>query len=99
MGIAGTVLAIVGSIVARCAIIVGLAFILNVTVVRMPRNKVYRFVFWFVLCLPLNFVFNYVDVLFLGYHKMGWAGALIIAFLVAICGTLWPTQAHNFNTP
>jgi len=86
-------------IVARCAIVVALAFILSRTVPRIPRNKVYRFVFWFVLCVSLNFVFNYVDASTFGYHKMGWTGAFIIAFLVAICGTFWPIQAHNSNIP
>jgi len=83
-------------IVARCAIVVGVAFILSRTV---PRNKVCRFVFLFVLCVPLNFVINYVDVSFLGYHKMDWPGAFIIALIVAICGTFWPQQTHNSNTP
>jgi hypothetical protein len=86
-------------IVARVAIVVGLAFVLSRTVPRMPRNKVYRFIFWFVLCVPLNFIINYVNVSFLGYHKMGWTGAFIIALLVAICGTFWPLQTHNSNTP
>ena len=87
------------AIVARCAIVVGLAFILSTIVPRMARNKVYRFVFLFVLGVPLNFVINYVDVSTRGYHKMGWTGAFIIAFLFAICGTFWPTQPHNSNTP
>jgi hypothetical protein len=63
-------------IAARCAIVVAVAFILSRTV---PRNMVYRFVFLFVLWVPLNFVINYVDVSFLGYHKMGWTGVFIIA--------------------
>ena len=74
----------------------GVAFILSRT---MPRNKVRRFVLLFVLCVPLNVVINYVDVSFLGYHKMGWTGTFIIALLVAICGTFWPPQTHNSNTP
>lgn len=72
-------------IVARCAIAVGVAFILSKAVPSMA-NKVSRFVFLFVLCVPLNFVSNYVDVRLLGYHKMGWAGASIIALLVATFG-------------
>jgi ABC-type uncharacterized transport system permease subunit len=86
-------------IVARCAIVVGLAFILSRTVSRMPQNKVYRFIFLLVLGVPVTFVINYVDVSTVGYHDMGWAGAFIIAFLFAICGTFWPTQPHNSNTP
>ena len=58
-------------IVARCAIGVGLVFIFSITEPRMPRNKVYRFVFLFVLLVPVNFAINYVDVWILGYHKMG----------------------------
>jgi hypothetical protein len=85
-------------IVARCAIAVGAAFILSKTLPRVPR-KVYRFVFLFVLCVPLNFTINYVNVSFLGYHEMGWTGTFIIALLVAICGTFWATQPHNSNTP
>jgi hypothetical protein len=70
-------------IVARCAIIVGIAFLLTRTV---PRNKVWRFVFLFVLCVLLNLVVNYVDVLLLGYHKDGldWA----IHYFFACCH-LW----------
>ncbi len=94
-----TMLPIFVAIVARCAIVVGLAFIFSRTVPRMPRSKVYRFVFLFVLCVPLNFVINYVNIFTLGYHKMGWIGTFIIAFLVAICGTFWPSQPHNSNTP
>ena len=89
-------LSIFVGIVARCAIIVGVAFILSRTV---PRNKVYRFVFLLVLCVPLNFVINYADVSFLGYHRMGWTGTFIIALLFAICGTFWPPQTHNSNSP
>ena len=90
-----TMLSIFAGIVARCAIVVGVAFILSRT---LPRTKVYRFVFLFVLCVPMNFVINYMDVSFLGYHKMGWIGIFIIALLVAICGTFWPPQTHNSNT-
>ena len=85
-------------IVARCAIVVGAAFILSKTLPRLPR-KVYRFVFLFVLCVPLNLIINYADVSFLGYHEMGWTGTFIIALLVAICGTFWPTQTRKPNTP
>ena len=85
-------------IFARCAIAVGIAFILSKTVPSM-HNKVCRFVFLFVLWVPLNFVINYVNVRLLGYHKMSWTGALVIALLVATLFTLWPPQLHNSNTP
>jgi hypothetical protein len=91
-------LAIFVGIVARCAIAVGGAFILSKTLPRMPR-KVYRLAFLFVLCVLLNLIINYVDVSFLGYHEMGWTWTFSIALLVAVCGTFWPTQPHNSNTP
>jgi len=83
-------------IVARCAILVGMAFILGKTVPSMP-NKVCRFVFLFVLCVPLNFVMNYVNVRLLGYHRMGWTGASIIALLFATVGTFWPPEPRDSN--
>ncbi len=85
-------------IFARCAIAVGIAFILSKTVPSMPK-KVCHFVFLFVLWVPLNFVINYVNVRLLGYHKMTGTGALIIALLVATLFTFWPPQPHNSNTP
>ena len=91
-----TMLSTFAGIVARCAIMVGAVFILSRTV---PRNKLYRFVFLFVLCVPLNLIYNYVNVLFLGYHKMGWTGALIIAFFVAMFGSFWSPDPQNSNTP
>ena len=63
-------------------------------------NKIWRFVFLFVLFLPLNFGVNYVNVQLLGYHKMGWTGASVIALLLAVSGTfLYSPQLHNSNTP
>jgi hypothetical protein len=92
-----TMLSLLVSIIASCAILVGFAFILSKTVPSMP-DKVCRFVFLFVLCVPLNFVVNYVNVWTLGYHKMGWTGSFIIALLFATWGTFWPPQPHNSNT-
>ena len=91
-------LSIFVAVVANVAILMGLAFILSKTVPSI-RNKVCRFVFLFVLGVPLNFVINYVNVGTLGYHKMGWTGAFIIALLFAAWGTFWPPQPHNSNTP
>jgi hypothetical protein len=86
-------------IVAHIAIGVALGFTLSKTVPRMP-NKMCRFVFLFVLFLPVNFGVNYVNVQLLGYHKMGWTGASIIALLFAIWGTfLYSPQPHNSNAP
>ena len=68
-----------------------MAFILSKTLPNI-MNKVYRFVFLFILGVPLNFVINYVNVRLLGYHKMGWTGASTIALLLAIFGTFWQPQ-------
>jgi len=73
-----------------------MAFILGKTVPSMP-NKVCRFVFLFVLCVPLNFVMNYVNVRLLGYHGMGWTGASIVALLFATVGTFWPPETRGSN--
>jgi hypothetical protein len=83
--------------VARFAILVGAAFILGKTVPSIP-NKVCRFVFLFALCVPLNFVVNYVNVRLLGYHNMGWTAASVIALVFATFGTFWPPQPYNSNT-
>ena len=86
-------------IVARVAIGVAIAFILSKAVPRMA-NKMCRFVFLLVLFLPVNFGVNCVNVQLLGYHKMGWTGASIIALRLAIWGTfLYSPQPHNSNTP
>jgi len=90
-------------IVVKLAIYAGVAFILSKTLPSMP-NKVCRFVFLFVLCVPLNFVINGLNVRLLGYHKMGWTEASIIALLIALLfaaiGTsLWSPQPHNSNAP
>jgi hypothetical protein len=76
----------------------GFAFILSKTAPSMP-NKVCRFVFLFVLCVPLNFIVNYINVWTLGYHKMGWTGSLIIAVLFATYGTFLPPEPDSSNTP
>lgn len=81
-------------IVARCAVAVGAAFIVGKSVPSIP-NKVYRFIFLFVLWVPVNFVFNYVDIQLLGYHKMGWTAVSVIALIFAIFGTFFPPQPHS----
>lgn len=85
-------------IVASWAIVVGMAFILGKTVPSTP-NKVCRFVFLFVLCLPFIFVDNYVNVWAFGYHKMTWTGALIIALLPATYGAFLLPEPPNSNKP
>jgi len=91
-------LSLLVSIIASCAIAVGLAFIVGRTVPSIP-NRVCRFLFLFVLGVPMIFVINYVDVRTLGYHKMGRTEALIIALLGATWGTFWTPQPPNSKTP
>ena len=76
-------------IVARCAVAVGLVLILSRT--WMPRKKGYRFVCWFVLLVLFYFAINYMDVRFLGFHKLTWTWAIILALIVATIGTFWPS--------
>jgi hypothetical protein len=85
------------SVVGEVALFLGAAFILS-TVPSMP-NKVSRFVFLFVLSVPLVFVINYVHIRLLGYPEMGWSAASIIGLLSAAFGTFLPWQRHNSNTP
>jgi len=96
-----TMLPILG-IVARIAIYVGIAFIISKTAPRIPNKWVYRFVFLFVLGLPMNFVVNYVNVRLLGYHKMGWGGASIIALSLALFfatfGNFWESQPTQLES-
>ena len=84
--------------VATGAIALGMAFVLSKTVPSMP-NKVSRFVFLFVLCVPLNFVSNYVNVRCLGYHRLGWNAACVIALLLATLGTFSLPQPRDSNRP
>jgi hypothetical protein len=79
-------------IIARIALVVGLASVLSKTMPSM-RNAVSRFVLVFLVCVPWNFVINYFDVRLLGYHNMSWAGQFIIALLVAVFFTFFP-PAH-----
>jgi hypothetical protein len=88
-------------IVACIAIYVGSAFILSKMASIIPNRWVYRFVFLFVLGVPLNLVVNYVNVRLLGYHKMGWGGASVIALLLALFfatfGTFWEPQTTQLE--
>ena len=89
-------LSILFGVVARCSILVGLALILGKSLPRIS-NKAYRFVFLFVLFGLLNFIYNYVNVRLLGYHKMSWTAAAIIALLLAIPLTFWPPEGDPIN--
>ncbi len=74
---------------------VGGAFILSKTAPSIPNKWLYRFGFLFGLGVPLNFVVNYVNVRLLGYHKMGWGGASIIALFFATFGDLLGTATDT----
>jgi len=87
------------AIFAKCAIYVGLGFILSRTMPSMPQNKIIRFAFLFVVWVPMNFVINYINVRGLEYHKMSWTGAFVIALILATYGTFLPSQRYNSNTP
>lgn len=82
---------------ASLSITLGMAFILSKTV-SSTRNKVGRFFFLFVLCVPFNFVINHIHVWAFGYHKMSRTGDIIIALLLAAYGTFLPPQPHNPDT-
>jgi hypothetical protein len=76
-------------VAARCAIVLVVVFVLSSTLPRLPRNRIYLFVSLFVLFVPVNFMIDYADVSFLGYHRMGWTAALLISFVAGG----WPTLA------
>jgi uncharacterized PurR-regulated membrane protein YhhQ (DUF165 family) len=80
--------------VARIAIGLGMGFFLSRTLPSM-QNKVCRFIFLFVFCVPFNFIVNDVNVRLFGYHKMGLTGTSIIALFLATVGTFWPPQPDN----
>ena len=82
----------------RCAIVVGFAFILSRIERSMPRNKVCRFAFLYVLCVPVIFVISYVDCWIGGYHKITWTWAFIIGLLPAAYAFL-PPQPNNPKKP
>jgi hypothetical protein len=87
---------LVGTI-ARLAIALGACFILGKTLPIMP-NKVCRFVFSFVLGVPLELAINYVDVSLRGYHKTGWIWTFSLALFFATWLTFWPAEPHNSST-
>ncbi len=88
-------MAFILGILARFAVILAAAFIVGKTAPRMP-NAACRFVLLFVLGVTLNFVVNWFNVRLFGYHKMGWAGASVLALAFATFGTsFWPPQPRN----
>src|SRR6185437_2610826 len=81
-------------------ILLGCAFIVGNIEPIMSRSKVFRFVFFFLLCIPLNLIINYVRIWAFGSHKMSLGGASIYALFFAIFGTfLPPSPATKAQTP
>ena len=80
------------AIVATLALVAGIAFVLPKIVSRIPPNRVFRFVFWFVLGILLNLAFDYLFVLMLEVHRTSWTNMLVISFLLAVCGTVFPPR-------
>jgi hypothetical protein len=80
------------AIVATLGLIVGITFALPKVVRRIPPNKVYLFVFWFVLGVLFNLALDYLFVAMLGVHKTSWTRMLVISFFLAVVGTLLPPQ-------
>jgi ABC-type uncharacterized transport system permease subunit len=95
----GNLMPYVLGVVATLVIALGFALILSQTMRRIPQNKVCRFAVLFVLCVPLNFVINYIDVRTFGYHQMSWTESFVIALLPAAWGTFLPPQSRKSNTP
>ena len=83
--------------VATLAILLGVWGFLSQTAPIIP-NRVCRFAFLFVVCVPLNFVCNYVNVWAFGYHRMSWTGAIIIAVLLAAYGTFLFARPYDPGT-
>ena len=75
------------------------AFVLSKAFPRM-RNKMSRFVLLFLVCVPLEFAYDYIKHWALGYHRsaMTWPVALMLALLWAILFTFLGPQLHNPNT-
>ncbi len=84
-------------IFANIAIALTTAFVLS-KIVPTLSNKVCRFAVVFLVFVPVNLVINSVNVRTMGYHKMSWTGALIIAAIVAIFGTFWPPKTRATKT-
>jgi hypothetical protein len=80
------------------AILVGLAFMLGTILARMPQNKLCRFMFLFLQCVPLNVAINYVNVCTFASHKMGWSGTFILPLLLAIWQGFGGCNRTNSNT-
>ena len=89
-----TVLGILGVIAAW--LVIGL--ILSKTVPKMPSSKPWRFVILFAFWIPSTFAINRVYVSLLGWHKMGWIGASIVALFCATMSFFQSLQPDKSNT-
>jgi hypothetical protein len=92
-------LAVFFGLLAVGALVLGMAFVLNKVLPRMP-NKTSRFVLFFVVGVPLGLAYDYVKHWALGYHRSAtsWPVALILALLWATLCTFWGPVSHNSNT-
>jgi hypothetical protein len=78
------------AIIAEVAIQFGFVFVLSKTVLRI-QDKVWRFIFSFVLYVLMNFVLNYVNVQLLGFQKMDQTEVFFVSLLLATYVTfIWP---------
>ena len=85
-------------IVANIAALVVVAIVLSRTTPHLPKNKLCRFAFLLMVCVPVNLAINFINVQTRGYHKMSWTAAFIIALVIASFQTLLSSQSDNPNT-
>jgi hypothetical protein len=83
------------AIVATLAIVAGLPFLLPKITPRIPRNRAYRFIFWFVFGILFNVILDYLFFVMVGGPKASWIRTLAISSLLAIVGTLFPPQKRE----
>lgn len=88
----------VGFVVARTALVLVGAFILSKTLPSIP-NKLWRFVFLFILIVPFGLLYDYLHVQLLGSSKTSWTFTVIWALLCAVVLTFWGPQLRKSDTP
>jgi hypothetical protein len=81
---------------ARIVLAIGMAFLLGKTVPSVT-NRVFRFVFLFVILSLFGFVLNYVDMRLAGYHKMSWAVNLILTLVIVTLCELFGYDSDTAN--
>jgi predicted membrane protein len=86
--------------IAYCAMLLGMSFLLSKIVPRMP-NKASRFVVTFVLGVPFVMLYGYSKVWVHASSEMSWNEALILALPCALLGailfTFWGPRSRNSN--